>query len=68
MFRPTSIRGYSGMISVVYSYMTVLLGSYYEGHSMDRATFPVRVFKLLGVETMIGKRESQRYLVMISLN
>lgn len=29
--------------------------SFYEGHSMDKATFPVRVFKLLGVEIMIGK-------------
>lgn len=28
--------------------------SFYEGNDMDHITFPVRVFKLLGVETMIG--------------
>ncbi|PYH77765.1 purine nucleoside phosphorylase I, inosine and guanosine-specific [Aspergillus uvarum CBS 121591] len=26
---------------------------YYEGHSLDRVTFPVRVFKLLGIDAMI---------------
>jgi purine nucleoside phosphorylase len=28
--------------------------SFYEGHSMDAATFATRVCKLLGVETIIG--------------
>jgi purine-nucleoside phosphorylase len=28
--------------------------SYYEGHTMDAATFATRVCKLLGVETIIG--------------
>ena len=28
--------------------------SYYEGHSMQSITFPVRVLKLLGVDTIIG--------------
>ncbi|PLN74479.1 purine nucleoside phosphorylase I, inosine and guanosine-specific [Aspergillus taichungensis] len=26
---------------------------YYEGHSIDKVTFPVRVFKLLGVDTIV---------------
>lgn len=28
--------------------------SYYEGHSIDSITFPIRVLKLLGVESIIG--------------
>lgn len=29
--------------------------SFYEGHSMQKATLPVRIFKLLEVETVVGK-------------
>ena len=28
--------------------------SYYEGHTIQQITFPIRVFKLLGVDTIIG--------------
>lgn len=29
--------------------------SFYEGHAVDKTTFPVRLFKLLGIETIICK-------------
>jgi purine-nucleoside phosphorylase len=32
--------------------------SYYEGHSINQITFPVRVFKLLGVDTLVGESSS----------
>lgn len=41
---PGSILPVSGLMSFY---------SYYEGHSMEDVTFPVRVLKLLGVETII---------------
>ena len=31
------------------------MNSFYEGHSITAVTFPVRVLKLLGVETIVGK-------------
>ena len=33
---------------------TSLLNSFYEGHSIQAITFPIRVLKLLGIETLIG--------------
>ena len=34
----------------------VLIGlSYYEGHSIQEITFPIRLMKLLGVDSVIGK-------------
>jgi purine-nucleoside phosphorylase len=40
--------------------MSLISYSFYEGHSIQSVVFPVRVLKLLGVETLIGTRESQR--------
>lgn len=31
----------------------MILSSYYEGHSIDKVTFPVRVLKLLGIDTIV---------------
>ena len=34
----------------------VLIGfSYYEGHSIQEITFPIRLMKLLGVNSVIGR-------------
>ena len=30
--------------------------SYYEGHSIQEITFPIRLMKRLGVNTVVGKR------------
>lgn len=30
--------------------------SFYEGHSINKITFPIRVLKLLGIDTLIGTR------------
>ena len=35
--------------------------SYYEGHSFQNITFPVRVLKLLGVDTLISQRQSLNF-------
>ena len=32
---------------------------FYEGHSIQDVTFPIRVMKLLGVETVIGNGVSE---------
>lgn len=39
--------------------------SYYEGHSMDQVTFPIRVFKLLGVDTVVCKCDTTGYTVLL---
>ena len=30
------------------------VSSFYEGHSINHITFPIRVLKLLGIDTLIG--------------
>ena len=39
--------------------------SFYEGYSIQSITFPVRVMKRLGVETIIGKAASKSVYVNI---
>ena len=57
-FKTTSAVGHSGVIVAGYlnnTYVIALKGRYhyYEGHTLSEVTFPVRVLKLLGVETLI---------------
>ncbi len=57
-FKTTSAVGHSGVIVAGYlndAYVIALKGRYhyYEGHTLSEVTFPVRVLKLLGVETLI---------------
>jgi len=57
-FKTTSAVGHQGVIAAGYlegQYVIALKGRYhyYEGHTLDEVTFPVRVLKLLGVETLI---------------
>lgn len=34
-------------------------GSYYEGHELQTATFPIRVLALLGMKVLIGQSSSR---------
>lgn len=57
-FKTTSAVGHQGVIAAGYlegTYVIALKGRYhyYEGHTLSEVTFPVRVLKLLGVETLI---------------
>lgn len=57
-FKTTSAVGHQGVIAAGYlegKYVIALKGRYhyYEGHNLSEVTFPVRVLKLLGVETLI---------------
>jgi len=57
-FKTTSAVGHSGVIAAGYlnnKYVIALKGRYhyYEGHTLKEVTFPVKVLKLLGVETLI---------------
>lgn len=38
------------------------VNSYYEGHSMDQVTFPIRVFKQLGVDTVVCKSTAEGFV------
>lgn len=36
---------------------------YYEGHTISNITFPIRLFKLMGVETIVGARNNHQILL-----
>ncbi|WP_326981003.1 purine-nucleoside phosphorylase [Chryseobacterium sp. MYb264] len=57
-FPQTTVTGHSGkLIYGILEGKKVLMMSgrfhYYEGHSMETVTFPIRVFKLLGIQNLI---------------
>ncbi|KAI9672425.1 MAG: hypothetical protein M1829_004504 [Trizodia sp. TS-e1964] len=42
-----------GLLGVAKFPAVLMVGSYYEGHDIDKVAFPMRVFKILGVQTII---------------
>ncbi len=57
-FKTTKAQGHQGVLSIGYLNDVLVIAlkgryHYYEGHNLDEVVFPVRVMKLLGVETLI---------------